>query len=108
MFDSIHNQELLLLLASMCKQMSHPYIHREKLSLQYAIRIDANPSNPVHVSFPPKCIDLSGKKPKIIIWHQLISHLKILKSINFTKIIPALCLKKHDILFDLHSAKDMT
>ena len=35
------------------------YLRRDKLSLQYAIRIAANPSNPAHeVTFPPNYVDL--------------------------------------------------
>ena len=35
------------------------YSRREKLSLQYAIRLAANPSNPAHeVTFPPNYVDL--------------------------------------------------
>ena len=37
---------------NLLKVLSHTYLRREKLALQYAIRIAANPSNPVHkVSF---------------------------------------------------------
>ena len=47
------------------------YLRREKLALQYAIRIAANPSNPVHkVSFPPyiseEVVRLYESKPKVI------------------------------------------
>ena len=40
--------------------MNHHYTHEEKkLSLQYAIRLAANPSNPAHeVTFPPNYDDL--------------------------------------------------
>ena len=49
--------------------MNHHYIYlnsqREKLSLQYAIRLAANPSNPAHeVTFPPNYVDLYEQKPK--------------------------------------------
>ena len=38
-----------------------------KLSLQYAIRLAANPSNPAHeVTFPPNYVDLYEQKPKAI------------------------------------------
>ena len=38
---------------------------REKLSLQYAIRLAANPSNPAHeVTFPPNYVDLYEQKLK--------------------------------------------
>ena len=40
---------------------------REKLSLQYALRLAANPSNPAYVvSFPPKHVDVYEHKPKAI------------------------------------------
>ena len=43
------------------------YSRREKLSLQYAIRLAANPSNPAHeVTFPPNYVDLYEQKPKDI------------------------------------------
>ena len=43
------------------------YLRRKKLSLQYAIRFAANPSNPAHeVTFPPNYVDLYEQKPKAI------------------------------------------
>ena len=43
------------------------YSRREELSLQYAIRLAANPSNPAHeVTFPPKYVDLYEQNPKAI------------------------------------------
>ena len=40
---------------------------REKLSLQYAIRLAASPSNPAYeVTFPPNYVDLYEQKPKTI------------------------------------------
>ena len=40
---------------------------REKLSLQYAIRLAENPSNPANeVTFPPKYTDLYENKPNFI------------------------------------------
>ena len=53
----------------MWKQMNHLYTQREreKLSLQYAIRLAAYPSNPAHeVTFPPTNVDLYEQKPKAI------------------------------------------
>ena len=39
------------------------YSRREKLSLQYALRLAANPSNPAHeVTFPPNYVNLYEKK----------------------------------------------
>ena len=59
MLDPIHNQGLRLALgafttspvASLYVEADEPslYSRREKLSLQYAIRLAANPSNPAHV-----------------------------------------------------------
>ena len=43
------------------------YSRREKLSLQYAIRLAANPSNPAHeVLFTPNYVNLYEQKPKAI------------------------------------------
>ena len=43
------------------------YSRREKLSLQYAIRLAANPSNPAQeVTFPPNYVDLYDHKAKAI------------------------------------------
>ena len=60
MLDPIHNQGLRLALgafrtspvASLYVEADEPslYSRREKLSLQYAIRLAANPSNPAHES----------------------------------------------------------
>ena len=89
------------------------YSRREKLSLQYAIRLAPNPSNPAHeVTFPPNYVDLYEQKPKAIksfgirIYHLRIcqSNHKILKKL-FTPNIPAWCMKPPEILFDLHSGK---
>ena len=87
---------------------------REKLSLQYALRLGANPSNPAHeVTFPPKFFDLYEQKPKTFKSFGIrISPL--LESANikpqntekhFTPNIPAWCMKQPEILFDLHSGK---
>ena len=69
MLDPIHNQGLRLalrafrtsLVASLYVEADEPsiYSRREKLSLQYAIRLAANPSNPAHeVTFPPNYVNL--------------------------------------------------
>ena len=43
--------------------MNHYYIQAERNSLQYAIRLDANPSNPARkVSFPPRYVGLNEQK----------------------------------------------
>ena len=74
MLDPIHNQGLRLALgafrtsvASLYVEADEPslYTRTEKLSLQYAIRLAANPSNPAHeVTFPPNNVDLYEQKPK--------------------------------------------
>ena len=90
------------------------YSRREKLSLQYAIRLAANLSNPAHeVTFPPNYVDLYEQKPKAF-KSSGIRILPLLEAANikpqniekhFTTIIPAWCVKQLDILFDLHSGK---
>ena len=76
MLDHIHNQGIRLALgafrtsvASLYVEADEPslYSRREKLSLQYPIRLAANPSNPAHeVTFPPNYVDLYEQKPKAI------------------------------------------
>ena len=69
MLDPRHNQGLRLALgafrtspvSSLYLEADEPslYSRREKLSLKYAIRLAANPSNPAHeVTFPPNYVDL--------------------------------------------------
>ena len=74
MLDPIHHQGLRLALgafrtspsASLCVESSLN-TRREKLSLQYAIRIAENQSNPAHeVTYQPKYIDLYESKPNFI------------------------------------------
>ena len=76
MLDPIHNQGLRLVLgafrtspvASLYVEADEPslYSRREKFSLQYAIRLAVNPSNPTHeVTFPPHYVDLYEQKPLI-------------------------------------------
>ena len=124
MLDPIHNQGLRLALgafrtspvASLYVEADEPslYSRREKLSLQYAIRLAANPSNPAHeVTFPPNYVNLYEQKPKAIKSFGIrISPL--LESANIkpqniekhlTPNIPAWCMKPPEILFDLHSGK---
>ena len=77
MLDSIHNQGLRLALgafrtspvAGLYVEADEPslYSRREKLSLEYAIRLAANPSNPAHeVAFPPNNVNLYEQKPQAI------------------------------------------
>ena len=69
MLDPLHRQGLRLALgafrtspvASLYVEAEEPSLttRREKFSLQYAIRLAENPSNPAHeVTFPPKYTDL--------------------------------------------------
>ena len=123
MLDPIHNQGLRLALgafrtsvASLHVEADGPslYSGRDQLSLQYAIRLASNPSNPAHeVTFPTNYVDLYEQKPKAIkSFGVKISPL--LESANikpqnieqhFTPNIPAWCMKPPEILFDLHSGK---
>ena len=77
MLDPIHNQGLRLALgafrtspvASRYVEADEPslYSRREKLSLQYAIRLSANPSNPAHeVTFPTNYVDLYEQTLKLL------------------------------------------
>ena len=122
--DPIHNQGLRLDLgtfrttpvASLYVEADELllYSRREKLSLHYAIRLAANPSNPAHeVTFPPNYVDLYEQKPKAIkSFGKRTSPL--LESANikpqnvekhFTPNIPDWCVKQPYILLDLHSGK---
>ena len=124
MLDPLHHQGLRLALgafrtspvASLYVEADEPSLtsRREKLSLQYAIRLAENPSNPAHeVTFPPKYTDLYESKPNYIKSFG-VRILPLLESaninpknidINFTPNIPAWCMNKPKILFDLHSGK---
>ena len=77
MLDPIHNQGQRLALgafrispvASLFVEADEPslYSRREKLSLQYAIRLAANPSNPAHeVTFPPNYLIYMNKNLKLL------------------------------------------
>ena len=84
MLDTVHHQRLRLALGafrtspveSLYVEAEEPslYLRREKLALQYAIRLAANPSNPTFkVTFPPHIsqdiIDLYDNKPNaMVIW----------------------------------------
>ena len=124
MLDPIHNQEFRLALgafrtspvASLYVEADEPslYSQREKLSLQYAIRLAANPSNPAHeVTFPPNYVDLYEQKPKAFKSFGIrISPLLEAANIKpqnvekrFTPNIPSWCVKLPEMLFDLHSEK---
>ena len=75
--DTIHNQGLRLALGafrsspveSLYVEANEPSLHlrREKLSLQYALRLSSNSNNPAHdCTFNPKHEVLYDKKPRII------------------------------------------
>ena len=77
MLDPIHNQGLRLALgafrtspvASLYVEADEPslYSRREKLSLQYAIRLAANPSNPAHeVTFHQIMLIYMNKNLKLL------------------------------------------
>ena len=124
MIDPIHHQGLRLALgafrtsptANLYVKADEPSLNtrREKLSLQYAIRIAENNTNPAHdVTFQPKYIDLYESKPNFI--KSLgVRILPVLESANinfnnidktFTPNVPAWRLNKPKLLFDLHSGK---
>ena len=124
MLDPLHNQGLRLALgafktspvASLYVEADEPslYSRREKLSLQYALRLAVYPSNPAHeVTFPPNYIDLYERKPKAIKSFGIrISPLLESAGIkpqnvekHLTPNIPAWCMKQPEILFDLHSGE---
>ena len=77
MLDPLHHQGLRLALgafrtspvASLYVEEEEPSLptRREKISLQYAIRLAENPFNPAYeVTFPPKYTDLYESKPTIL------------------------------------------
>ena len=82
--------------------------------MQYAIRIPENQSNPAHeVTYQRKYIDLYESKPNFIKSFG-VRTLPVLESANinfknihktFTPNVPAWCLNKPKLLFDLHSGK---
>ena len=124
MLDPLHHQGLRLAIGAFrTSPVASLYVEaeesslttrREKLSLQYAIRLSKNPSNPAHeVTFPPKYTDLYESKPNYIksFGVRVLPLLELANfnpkhiDINFTPNIPAWCLNKPKILFDLHSGK---
>ena len=119
--DTVHHQGLRLALGafrtapvtSLYVEADEPSLtlRREKLSLQYAIRLAANPSNPAFkVTFSPHFLELNERKPTAIRPFGL-RVLSLLDSTNinpnniekhFVTEIPSWCMK---ILFDLHTSK---
>ena len=124
MLDPIHHQGLRLTLgafrtsptASLYAEADEPSLNtrREKLSLQYAIRIAENNSNPAHdVTFQTKYTELYESKPNFIKSFG-VRTLPVLESANinfknidktFTPNIPTWCINKPKLIFDLHSGK---
>ena len=128
MLDTVHHQGLRLALGafrtlpveSLYVEAEEPslYLRREKLSLQYAIRLAANPSNPTFkVTFPPHIsqdiIDLYDNKPNSIRSFGL-RIAPLLTSANINKEqsethsvseIPSWCIRKPTIGLSLHSEK---
>ena len=126
--DTVHHQGLRLALGafrtspvqSLYVEAEEPslYLRREKLALQYAIRIAANPSNPVHkVSFPPyiseEVVQLYERKPKVIRSFGL-RVAPLLESANiqkdkieelFVSEIPSWCIRKPEVNLTLHTGK---
>ena len=94
------------------------YLRREKLALQYAIRLAANPSNPAYkITFPPHIsediVNLYENKPSVIKSFGLrIQPLLTSAKINPNTIeehsipeIPSWCIRKPSVVFSLHSGK---
>ena len=128
MLDTVHHQGLRLALGafrtspveSLYVEAEEPslYLRREKLVLQYAIRLAANPSNPTFkATFPPHIsqdiIDLYDNKPNAIRSFGLrIAPLLTSANINKEQIethsvpeIPSWCIRKPKIDLSLHSEK---
>ena len=122
MLDTVHNQGLRLALgafrtcpvSSLNVEADEPSLRREKLSLQYAIRLAANPSNPAfEVTFPPQFQEYYERKSNAIKSFGLrLAPLLEFANINTKNIqkhsfsdIPSWCITKPTILFDLHNSK---
>ena len=124
MLDTVHHQGLRLALGafrtspvtSLHVEADEPslYLRREKLSLQYAIRLAANQRNPAFkVTFSPQFLELYEHNPNAIKPFGLrISPLLESSNINANNIekhfitdIPPWCIRKPNILFDLHTSK---
>ena len=126
--DTVHHQGLRLALGafrtspveSLYVEADEPslYLRREKLALQYAIRLAANPSNPAYkITFPPHIsediVNLYENKPNVIKPFGLrIQPLLTSAKINPNTIeensvpeIPSWCIRKPSIIFSLHSGK---
>ena len=102
----------------MWRLKNHHYIYVEKLALQYAIRLAANPANPTFkVTFPPQIpndiIDLYDNSPRAIKSFGLrIAQLLTSANIDKDKIethsvpeTPSWCIRKPKVVLSLHSGK---
>ena len=128
MLDTVHHQGLRLALGafrtspveSLYVEAKEPslYIRREKLALQYAMRLASNPSNPTFkVTFAPHIsqdmLDLYDNKPNVIRSFGLrIAPLLTSTNINKEQIethsvseIQSWCIRKPTIDLSLHSEK---
>ena len=125
MIDPINHQGLRLALGAFrTSPTASPYVEaddpslntrREKLFLQYAIRIAENQSNPAcEVTFQPKDKNLYESKPNFIIELFGVRTLPVLESANknvnniyikFIPNVPAWCINKPKLFIDLHSGK---
>ena len=128
MLDTLHHQGLRLALGafrtspveSLYVEAEEPslYLRREKLALQYAIRLAANPSNPTFkVTYAPHIsqdlVDLYDNKPTAIRSFGLrIAPLLTSANINKEQIethsvseIPSWCIRQPKIDLSLHSEK---
>ena len=129
MLDTVHHQGLRLALGafrtspveSLYVEAEEPslYLRREKLTLQYAIRLAANPSNPAHkITFPPcisdELLQLYKSKPNAIRYFGLrVAPLLTSAKIHQDKIeehsvseIPPWCIRKPTVNLTLHSGKN--
>ena len=128
MLDTVHHQGLRLALGafrtspveSLYVEADEPslFLRREKLALQYAIRLAANPSNPAYkITFPPHIsediVNLYENKPNVIkLFGLRIQPLLTSAKINPNTIeehsvpeIPSWCIRKPPVVFSLHSGK---
>ena len=117
--DTVHHQGLRLALGafrtspvtSLYVEADEPslYLRREKLSLQYAIRLAANERNlAFKVTFSPQFLELYEHKSNAlrispVLESSNIDPYNIEK--HFITDIPPWCIRKPNILFDLHTSK---
>ena len=127
MLDTVHHQGLRLALGafrtspveSLYVEADEPslYLRREKLALQYAIRLPANPSNPAYkITFPPHIsediVNLYENKPNVIKsfglrTQPLLTSAKINPNTIEEHSVPEIpwYIRKPSVVFSLHSGK---